>query len=373
MQLVRLSVLALVIAAGSSAAPFLAIGDGAELFVTGVVGVRADDNIFLSKDAQSDVIFDVNPGLELAFGRNAQLNGSLKLVDNFANYTDNSSLNSQLFTGEFTTKFDDGKMKLGFAAKYHELNQNQFDIRSTVVGGGRSFIRRDAFSASGTSEVELSQLTSVGAGVTFEQNRYKRTGFSNLESLNIPVDFFYRWSPKLDLSLGYRFRDSRVVIGQDSTDHFFNVGARGELSPKLTGRFAVGVTTRNQQVGSSDSLLGLESSFRYAVSPKTDLDFGFANDFGTSPRGQREKNFSANATLSSRIAEEWSVSAGGSWRSINYSGRTDGYLEAQLGTSYIVSANLRIAGFFTHRDYTSDVRLFEFKNNIFSISANFRY
>ncbi|MBZ5782315.1 hypothetical protein, partial [Klebsiella aerogenes] len=64
---------------------------------------------------------------------------------------------------------------------------------------------------------------------------------------------------------------------------------------------------------------------------------------------------------------------GGSWRSINYGGRTDGYFEAQLGTSYIVSANLRISGFYTRRDYTSDVRLFEFKNNIFSISANFRY
>lgn len=373
MQLARFSVLALAIAAASHAAPFLAIGDGAELFVTGAVGIRADDNIFLAKDAQSDVIFDINPGLELVFGRNAHLSGSLKLADNFANYADNSGLNSQLFTGDFSTKFDDGKMKLGFVTKYHELNQNQFDVRSTVVGGGRSFVRRDAFSAVGTAEVEISQLTSVGAGVSFDQDRYKRAGFSNLESLTVPVDFFYRWSPKLDLSIGYRYRDSRVDIGQDSTDHFFNVGARGELSPKLTGRFAVGVTTRNQQRGGEDTLLGLESSFLYLLSPKTDVEFGVSNDFGTSPRGQQEKNLTISAMLTSRIAEDWSVNGGLKWRSINYGGRTDDYLEGQLGTSYIVNANVRLLGFYTHRNYSSDLKLFEFQNNIFSIAANFRY
>ena len=60
--------LALMALAGiSHAAPFLAIGDGAELFATGTLGVRADDNIFLSGKATSDTIFDVNPGLTLDF------------------------------------------------------------------------------------------------------------------------------------------------------------------------------------------------------------------------------------------------------------------------------------------------------------------
>ena len=47
------------------AAPFLAIGDGAELFATGTLSVRADDNIFLSSKTTSDTIFDINPGLTL--------------------------------------------------------------------------------------------------------------------------------------------------------------------------------------------------------------------------------------------------------------------------------------------------------------------
>jgi hypothetical protein len=265
-------------------------------------------------------------------------------------------------------------MKLGFATKFHELNQNQFDVRAIVVGGGRTFVRRDVFSAAGTAEMEISQLTAVGAGFAFDQDSYKRAGFSNLETVNLPVDLFYHWSPKLDLSVGYRYRDSRVDIGEDSTDHYFNVGARGELTPKLSGRVTVGVVTRKAQGWrQSDTQLGVDSNLRYELSAKTEINFGVSNDFGTSPRGQQEKNLVFNAAVTSKIAEEWSVSAGAKWRAIRFGGRTDEYWEGQAGTTYIVSANIRLIGFYTFRQYSTDNRLFEFKNNILSVAANFRY
>jgi len=351
----------------------MVIGDGAELHATGTVGVRADDNIFLSANAQSDVIFDVNPGVELSFGKNAQVKGALTLVESFASYADNSDLNANLFAGDFSTKFDDGKMKLGFAIKFHELNQNQFDRRPVLVGGGGMLNRRDVFAAGGTAEVELSQLSLIGSGVSFDQEKFKLKGFSNLSSLTIPVDLFYRWSQKTDLSLGYRYRDSRVDVGQDSTDHFFNVGARGEFSPKLTGRLAVGVTTRKPQGGGENTLLGLDSSMRYEISPKSDLEFGASNDFGTSSRGQQEKNLTLRGSLSTRIADEWTVNGGLQWRSINSAGRTDDYVEAQLGTSYLVNANVRIQGSYVHRDYSTVLKGSEFKNNVFAVATSFRF
>ncbi len=98
----------------ANAAPFMAIGDGAELFLTGTIGVRSDDNIFLASKAESDLIFDVAPGVSLEFGKNAQLKGALTLTDTFSNYSDNSSLNTQLFSGAFRSNYDDGKLKLGF-------------------------------------------------------------------------------------------------------------------------------------------------------------------------------------------------------------------------------------------------------------------
>ena len=156
-NIIRLTLISASLVAGSYAAPFMAIGDGAEFFLTGALGVRADDNIFLSKNADSDLIFDITPGVDLTFGKDSQLKGSLTLSDTWSNYSDNSKLNTNLFAGDFVSRYDDGKLKLGFNVGYHELNQNSVDIRGLT--------RRDIFSGGGNTEVEISQITSVGAGV----------------------------------------------------------------------------------------------------------------------------------------------------------------------------------------------------------------
>jgi len=370
----------------ASAAPFMAIGDGAELFVTGTLGVRADDNILLGSDAKdksgknispvlSDVIWDINPGLELTFGKNSQVAGSLTLVDAFATYTDHSQYNTNLFSGDFIVKYDDSKMKLDYNIGYHELNQNTVETRG--------LIRRDIFSSAAHSEIEVSQITSLGAGVSYTHENYHPTeaqGFGDNETLEIPVDVYYKWRPKVELGVGYRYRSTEVTLGQDTDDHFFNVGARGEFSPKLTGKFAIGVNTRrfkngasSGHTGSSDTQLGLDSSFAYELTPKTNLELGASNDFGTSPSGAQQKNFTVNGRVTTKINEQWSWNAGASYRSIDYGTRTDDYWEGTLGGAFVLNANIRFVGSYVYRNYSSSIASSEFTNNVFSIAANLRY
>ena len=106
----RIALFASFLPVGLAAAPFMAIGDGAELFLTGTLGVRSDDNVYLAKKAESDLIFDIVPGIGVSFGKNAQLKGNLQLSETFNNYTDNSKLNTQLFSGSFNSGYDDGKL-----------------------------------------------------------------------------------------------------------------------------------------------------------------------------------------------------------------------------------------------------------------------
>jgi hypothetical protein len=369
----RLAFASLLLGVCGQAAPFNAIGQGVELFLTGTAGIRADDNIFLSTDGESDLIFEFVPGVELGFGKNAQFRGTFTLKDTFSVYADNSDLNTGLVSAVLATRFDDGKLKLKFGAGFRELNQNSFDIRPTAPGLTPGLVRRDVFDTNAEAEVEISQLTSVAAGLTFARENYKRTGYTDSEMFTVPIDVFYKYTAKTDLSVGYRYRDTRVDLGLDSADHFFNVGARGEFSPKLTGRFAVGLNRRTVERGGGDSQLGLDSSFAYELTPKTLLEFGAAKDFGTSPQGQQIKNTSLRALVTARLAAEWSVTAGALWRAIDYGPRTDDYYEFQIGAAYIISANIRLMGGFIHRDYGSGARFAEFKNNVFSFSADFRY
>jgi hypothetical protein len=353
----RIALLGLLCSAASQAAPFMAIGDSAELFVTGALAVRVDDNIYLEKNATDDVIFDITPGLELSFGKNSQIKGALTTDVAFTNYADNSNLNTTLFHSRFVSRFDDGKLKLGFNAGYNELNQNAPDIRGLT--------RRNVTSAGFDGEVEMTQVTSVGTGLAFTHDAYRRINYTNSDDYVVPLNVYYHFTPKVDLSGGYRYRSHEATrFNADLTSHFFNIGARGDFTPKLVGRFAV---------GGNETTPGLDSSLTYEFSPKTNLLVGATNDYDVSPQGQQQRNLTLNGLVTTKLSEEWSINGGLSWRSIKYPDRRDDYWEGSIGTAYVVNANVRISGTYTYRNYSSPLVSSEFKNNVFSISANLRY
>lgn len=376
--LARYAVVSLAVSASAFAAPFLAIGDGAELFVTGAVGVRADDNIFLSNKATSDTIFDVTPGLEITFGKNADVKGAFTLADDITSYSSHSRLNTNLAGSDFNSSYDDGKLKLGFNAGYHELNQNTVDNTPNSLVGG-FLVRRNVFSAGTNAEAEVSQITSVAAGFSYLKTDYKRTGYGDSDDYTIPLNFYYKWTPKVDLSAGYSYRNYQSQVAKDSTDNFFNIGARGEFTPLLTGKFAVGYLQRHISRGGSESLLGLDASLACAITPKTSLQLTASSAPDTSPTGLQEKNLTFGANLTSNISDQWSANAGLSYRGINYVGttttasRTDDYVEGVLGATYIINQYFHVSGTYNYRNNSSKLATSEFKQNVFSLVASVRY
>lgn len=376
-SLARIAFVSFAVSATAYCAPFLAIGDGAELFMTGTLGVRADDNVFLQNNKTSDTIYDINPGVQVTFGKDAQLKGSLSLVDAISRYSSNSNLDTNLFSGIFSSKFDDGKLKLGFDTSYVESNQNTVDVRPTGTIG--ALIRRDTFAAATNAETEVSQITSAAAGFSFTHINYKRAGYGDSDDYTIPVDFYYKYSQKLDLSVGYRYRSYQTQIGLDSKDNFFNIGARGEFSPKLTGKVEAGWIQRQLSRGGNQDQFGLDASLTYEISPKTSLNLLASDAPDTSPQGLQQKNLSFGGNLTTNITEQWSVNGGLSYRGINYlqagttPGRTDDYVEGSLGATYVVNAYTRIVGSYAYRHNSSKISSSEFTNNVFTLAANLRY
>jgi hypothetical protein len=361
------------------AAPFLAIGDGAELFATGTLTVRADDNIFLSGKATSDTIFDINPGLSLEFGKNAELKGSLTLIDSFSNYSDHSALNTNLLSLDFRADFDDKKTKLSFNAGFTEANQNTVD---TALASGGKLTRRDQFQTGIKGELEVSQITSVAVGLAFEHMNYKVSGYGDFDKLSVPINFYYKWTPKTDLSLGYSYQSFQTAIGQDSIDHYISVGLRGELFPDmplLTGEVSVGVDQRNISGGPSKTDLGLSANVTYAYSQKTSFIFTAGNNHSTSPQGAQQKNLSFGGKVNIAVDSTWSVNAGLDWRNIAYSRfgtaapHVDDYVEGTVGASYVVNSWVKLNASYIYRNNSSDSAGGEFTGNVFSLSASVRY
>jgi hypothetical protein len=362
--------LALTVLAGTAAqaAPFLAISDNAEVFLLGTLGVRSDSNIYLSSKATSDTITNLDVGAELKFGTRSTANGFFSVVDSFTNYSSHSRLNSNLGSARLVTNYDDGKLKLGFNASFIETKDNQTD---TV--NGDFLVGRSTLSVGGNAELAVSEKTKVGGGFDYVHTDYRKSGYADSDIVTVPFNYYMEITPKVDLSVGYRYRNTAVSIGSDSRDDYFNVGSRGQFTPKLSGQFTVGLNRRTLAIGGTQSQLGATSNFSYAYSPKTSMNFGVTNDFGTTGQGQQNKSLTYNASVQSNVSEEWSVNLGISHRTIEYATKTDHYVEGQVGTTYTVNANIRITASYAHRNNASPLATGEFTGDVFSLAANFRY
>jgi hypothetical protein len=373
--------LAILVALGSavSAAPLLTMSDSAELFLTGTLGVRTDDNVLLSNHKSNDTIFSIVPGLDLVYGQNALTKGKAYFQETISRFTENNRLNTSLASLGFDGKYDDQKTSITFNTSFVQLDQNTVDIRPTAPATGTKadFIRRDVFHIEGGSEISVTDKTSVAGAVAYENIDYKRTGYVSSKITSIPLDYYYFVLPKLALSGGFTYRDTSLATGGvGSKDYFYNVGARGEFTPKLTGKFAVGYTQRKMDTGRNEDTVGLASSFAFAVDEKTALQFGVTNDFGVSGAGQSERNLTWSAGAQTSLTADWSVGGNLSYRTINYLGvgaRTDNYFEGTLTATYTYSTQINFTAGYTYRNNSSKFASSTFDNSVFAIAANFRY
>lgn len=389
--LVRLLLLSGALTVGAQAAPFLAVSDDAELFLTGTLGVRQDSNIFLTGNATSDTIFDISPGVQYVFGNKSPTKGAFRIADNITAYASHSGLNSNLLTTSLNSNYDDGKTKASFNASYVELNQNTVDLNlaNQVVD---ALIRRNIFDAGVGAEVRATQKSTIGIGFQYDNIDYRRTGFSSSQKIDVPVNYYYEVTPKLDASFGYHYTSTWQDLYVNSADHFVNVGLRGEITPKLSGEVHVGVTKRRYfgklaSTVSNTSLLGVDSNFVYAATPKASLQFGVQNAFQADARGNPEKNFAVNLGGNFNVSEQLSVTSSIGYRAIHYfettrqGQRTDHYWEGQLGVTYRFNAAIGVTAAVAYRKNTSDIpnngqpNTFrnDFNDNVWSLAANFRY
>jgi hypothetical protein len=373
MKTTRSSALAALLSLKAVAAPFLAVGDNAELFLTATVGVANDDNIFLRSAGEvSDTIFTVTPGVDFIFGRNAATSGNAYLRQEILRYSDRSALDSENLAVGINTLYTNGKSKFDFGASYVESASNDISVPGFILEKATTNLRA-------MGEIGATEKTSVGAGFKFEQADYKQGGgFRDNDMWEVPVDVYFEYSPKLQTSVGYRYRSTEIdrstAAFPSSKDHFFNVGARGEFTPKLTGQIRVGYVQRKFDSGRGDkSDIGAQGDLSFAASPKTNVNLGLGSDYGSSATGEYVNTKSISIGSTTRIDEQWSWNANVAYRDLEYAARNDDFMQLGLGLAYTYNAFVNFAGSVSHRTQSSTQAASEFDNNVFNLTANIRY
>ncbi len=363
----------------ASASALTRIGETAELFVTGSLNARADDNVFLSDiEETDDTIFELTPGLRFVFGQGALFNGSIEAGETFIRFLDNDNLDDELFSAAVSTRFDDAKTKILFDLSFRELNQSTRDVR------GATLIRRDVISSRLDSQVSLSDKSSVVLGIAYEDTDYADAAYIDIRETAFPLNYYYSISEKIDLSAGVRYRRTGLTGNSNySEDFYYNLGARGDFTPKFSGYFSVGFNQRELDAGGDESSVGALADLAYLVTEKTALALSVINDFRTSVEGISQKSLSITPSIKTSFNAQWEGAAALTFQSLEYfNGREDDYLEASVRVAYRVSTQTTLSASYHYRTNDSTLaftdgdgrrRSADFDNSLIQLGASVRF
>jgi hypothetical protein len=368
-----------------SRAPRISLGDNAAIHLTTTVGVRRDDNLFLSAtDKVGDTIVSVTPGVELGFGQNSLAHGSLVYREAFTRYSGGRAPNVTLGAGNADFGYDDGTLAVTAAGSLQQTFGNNVDVLSL---GRRALFRSDVLGLGGSAEWQLGAKLSAKGGLDYSRTSYQSGGLIDNQYFSSPVKVYFKATPKVDLSAGFTYGDVRPQGGGPSgRDLYYNVGARGEFTPKLTGELSVGYRTRTVGDHPVEKTWGLDGAFNYELTPKTNAKLALSRGFSTSALGESLKNGQYTLTLTTDFTPQWQMGANVSYRDVDYGDaifnvenvilsahRRDHYWETSLMASYIFSTWLSATADYTFRTDRSTLPGIEFSNNLMSLTLGLRY
>ncbi|HEY1764308.1 MAG TPA: outer membrane beta-barrel protein [Opitutaceae bacterium] len=368
----RLIVCSLIVGSIAPAFALVTLDPGSEAFATLTVGVQENDNIFLSDtNTKSAAIFDAAPGVLFDFGQASDFTGQASFSEDFLEYSGVSGLDTQLANLNLTSRYDDSMTKVSIDGWFRQANQATRDIRNNQF-----LVLRDLSHAAIIGENKITDKTSISLGAIYDDTDYRRNGYTDWQWVEVPVNVYYQVEPKLDLSAGFQYKNNQLGAGGvNSDEYYYNIGARGELAPKLTGQFSIGYDESHLSGGRTLDNLGLIANFNYSVTEKTTLTVGGFDGYGYAADGSGFKNASVNAGLNSAVSDQIVLGASLSYGNYDYTTRsqTDNFWQGQLNATYVYSKMISATASYAYANDNSNLAGASFSNNIFALSVSFKY
>jgi len=219
-------------------------------------------------------------------------------------------------------------------------------------------------------------------------NNYLDTAYGTLdrEETQVGADVEYKWQPKTKLFVSYRHGMLNYQVGaaNDATFDNVEVGATGQIAPKVQGTVKAGVQMRKYDEDLNDAKEDANTA-QYSAQAiwkpveKTDVIL-FAK------RGNVETNYGDarfyTSTLTdlsvSRMVRKFKVTAGLSYEDVRYSDkrdttsateiiRKDENATARLMVDYNIQKWLTANFGYSYKDRSSNYDQFEYKDNIVSV------
>lgn len=368
---------------GGLAAPHWQIGESTLLLVTGEATAGYDSNVFLtsSEEETEDTSLTFSPGLELRLGREGAALGIVVAAKaNIRRYQDLGELDNETLGLIGKVRYLTGNQEFSGVVAIRQEDQNTSEVKPT--GNVPALIERLVTTGDVVWLYRASNKTATDIGLTYSSISFEETNalYNDSEEIGVPVNLYYRLSPRLSISGGYRYRRTMVdeLDGQDSKDHFFNIGVRTEASEKLKASLRLGYQTRSYDRTSLEDQNGFSAQSALEWSPTARTRFGasLSRDFGTSSFGSGTEETRLGISASQDFADRWTVSGGLNVSQIDYNetdGRTDDRWSASLGVEFRPIQLLSLGASYQYDDNSSSREGSSYERQSLTVRASLRY
>jgi hypothetical protein len=367
--------------------------------------VQRNDNVYLSNtNPTKDTVLSVTPGIDVGYGQHTISHGALVVQEAFTHYQANSAPNAHLASAIGNLGYAGEQLKTNLNGAYQQTYQNNADYTST---GQKLLLRTDTLNLSGGVEAPFATKMAGSVGANLSRTEYKNASLVGNRNLVFPLSLYYSMEPKLDLSAGFSYGTTVPTgAGPKAKDLYYNIGARGSFTPKLSGTFSVGTRkrsvdamlqgTREVAPAFDDNLLGFDGSFDYQATDKTSAALSLSRNFGSSALGQSTKGSQYALQITSNPTPQLSLSAKAAYRitdngpavfvaspaSAATAARQDKGWENSLGATYTFTKWLTLVANYTFRNnrstYAQPINpstqtVPDYNNNVFSLTLGLQY
>jgi hypothetical protein len=369
----RISLLvAIVVLVGFSPVRALINLDGQrnQLFVFGNVTFGYDSNIFSENTGRGDYTVTGAVGAEIK--RRAGIiaidaTGRMNYVA-YGKYSHENSLNPN-FQVEFNKSTGRTTGALTISAYRESRSDSAVNLRTNSWN----------FPIGLNLKYPVNEKYYLGTETSYLRRRYvDNTSLANLTDYSQSLNVFYTYSSKLDLTAGYRIRVSQTSIGQDTSDHWFSVGATGGLLAKLNGSVKVGYQIREVSGSGNYSQLNAVASVGWPVTRKLNLAGSLSRDFSTIATGASVDSLSSSLHASYAYSRKIEFSSGVAYGRNQFLGtlpptRRDTFFSYDLGASYRMNEHLNVGATYTYFRNWSTLAFSDFDRQGFSVDISSRY
>ena len=220
----------------------------------------------------------------------------------------------------------------------------------------------------------------VTSQTTYLRRRYvETTSLANLTDYSQGFDLFYVYTSKLDLLAGYRIRVSQTSIGNDTYDHWFNVGATGGLFAKLNGTVRIGYQFRDISGGNNKyTHLNAMAGVSWPITRKVSLSGQLGRDFNTIATGASVDSTTASLRATYAFSRKIELNSGLAYGLNRFLGtpppqRRDTFFSYDFGARYKMNEHLQAGVTYTYFRNWSTFAFSDFDRQGFAIDVSSRY